>query len=74
MKSQMSDQCSHAIHSCKELYLRQFEMYAVIPLTMKSPVVIMSTLVSSTFRISLNTRPISVFDTLDTAQISETNQ
>ena len=37
---------------------------------MKSPVVINSTLVSRVFRISLNTRPISFFDTFDTAQIS----
>ena len=37
---------------------------------MKSPVVMSSTLVSSVFKISLNTRPISFLDTLDTAQIS----
>ena len=39
-------------------------------LTMKSPVVINSTLVSRVFKISLNTRPISFLDTFDTAQIS----
>ena len=41
-----------------------------IGVTMKSPVVMRSTLVSRVFRISLNTRPMSFFDTLDTAQIS----
>ena len=40
-------------------------------LTMKSPVVMSSTLVSSVFRINLNTRPISFLDTLETAHISE---
>jgi len=40
-------------------------------LTMKSPVVISSTLVSRFFKISLKTRPISFFDTLETAHISD---
>jgi len=38
--------------------------------TMKSPVVMSSTLVSRFFKMSLNTRPISFLDTFDTAHIS----
>lgn len=38
--------------------------------TIKSPVVIKSTLVSKAFNINLKHRPISFLDTLDTAQIS----
>jgi hypothetical protein len=40
-------------------------------LTMKSPVVINSTLVSRFFKINLKTLPISFFEILDTAQISK---
>ncbi len=38
--------------------------------TIKSPVVMSSTLVSRVLRINLNTRPMSFLETLDTAQIS----